>query len=102
MWICSPRARMRTARCSSPCLTPPPPPAERGCADIALACSQAVCISSDQDIATGVIQDQGGASFGDTHRPELAEPALVPRPGRTAGGTALADPHQEGSTISGG
>ncbi len=22
-WICSPRARMRTAHCSSPCLTPP-------------------------------------------------------------------------------
>ncbi len=73
----------------------------RGRADIALASSQAVCFSSDQDIATGVMQDQGGAGFGDTHRPELAEPALVPGPDRAAGGTALADPHQEGSAISG-
>ncbi len=38
--------------------------------------------------------------FGDTHRPELAEPALVPRPDRAAGGIALADPRQEGSAIS--
>ncbi len=76
-------------------------PAGRGRADIALASSQAVCFSSDQDIATGVMQDQGGAGFGDTHRPKLAEPALVPGPDRAAGGTALADPHQEGSAISG-
>ncbi len=32
----------------------------------------------------------------------LIEPALVPRPDRTAGGTALADPHQEGFAIPGG
>ncbi len=38
--------------------------------------------------------------FGDTHRPELAEPALVPGPDRAAGGTALADPRQEGAAIS--
>ncbi len=62
----------------------------------ALASSQAVCVSSDLDIATGVMQDQGGASFSDTHHPE---PALVPRPDRTAGCTALADPHQEGFSI---
>ncbi len=71
-------------------------------ADIALASSQAVCFSSDQDIATGVMQDQGGASFSDTHHPEPAEPALVPRPDRTAGGTALADHHKEGFAIPGG
>ncbi len=94
-WICSPWARMRTARCSSPCLTSP-------LEGDALASSQAVCISFDQDIATVVIQDQGGASVSDTHRPELAEPALVPRPDRAAGGTALADPRQEGYAIPGG
>ncbi len=33
--------------------------------------------------------------------PELAEPALVPGHDRAAGGTALADPHQEGPAISG-
>ncbi len=33
--------------------------------------------------------------------PELAEPALVPRHDRAAGGTTLADPHQEGPAISG-
>ncbi len=76
-------------------------PAEGGRADIALASSQAVCVSSKQYIATGVMQDQGGRGFGDTHRPELAEPALVPGPDRDAGGAALADPHQEGSAISG-
>ncbi len=86
---------MRTARCSSPCLTPL-------LEGDALASSQAVCISSDQDIATGVIQDQGGASVSDTHRPELAEPTLVPRPDRAASGTALADPRQEGYAIPGG
>ncbi len=37
--------------------------------------------------------------FGDTHRPELAEPALVPGLDRAAG-VALADPHKEGSAIS--
>ncbi len=76
-------------------------PAEGGRADIALASSQAVCVSSKQYIATGVMQDQGGRGFGDTHRPELAEPALVPGPDRDAGGAALADPRQEGSAISG-
>ncbi len=45
--------------------------------------------------------DQGGGSFGDTHCPELAEPALVIRPDRGAGGNAMADPHQEGPAISG-
>ncbi len=39
-----------------------------------MASSQAVYVSSDQ---------------------ELAKPALVPGPDRAAGGTALADPHQE-------
>ncbi len=34
-------------------------PAEGGCADIALASSQAVCVSSNQYIATGVMHDQG-------------------------------------------
>ncbi len=48
------------------------------------------------------MQDQGGASVSDTHRPELAEPALVPRLDETAGGTALADPRQEGYAIPGG
>ncbi len=76
-------------------------PAEGGRADIALASSQAVCVSSDQDIATGVMQDQGGGGFGDTHRHELAEPASVLGPDRVAGGAALADPRQEGSAISG-
>ncbi|KAL0168318.1 hypothetical protein M9458_036540 [Cirrhinus mrigala] len=50
-------------------------PAGRGRSDIALASSQAICISSEQDIAAGVMQDWGGGGFGDTHRPELAEPA---------------------------
>ncbi len=77
-------------------------PLEGGRADIMLTSSQAVCISFDQDIATVVIQDQGGASVSDTHRPELAEPALVPRPDRAAGGTALTDPRQEGYAIPGG
>ncbi len=95
-WICSPRARMCTV------LLPVSLPAGRGRADIVLASSQAVCVSSDQDTATGVKQDQGGAGFSDTHHPELAEPALVPRPDRIAGGIALADPHQERSTIPGG
>ncbi len=77
-------------------------PPRNGRAHIALACSQAVCISSNQDIDTGVIQDQGGASVSVTHSPELAEPALDPRPDRTTGGTALADPRQEGYAIPGG
>ncbi len=77
-------------------------PTGRGRADIALASSKAVCVSSDQDNATSVMQDQGGASFSDTHHPEPAEPALVPRPDRTAGGTALADRNQEGFAIPGG
>ncbi len=76
-------------------------PAGRGRADIVMASCQTVCISSDQDTVTGVIQDHGGASFSDTHPPELAEPALVPRSDRTAGGTTLADPHLEGCTIPG-
>ncbi len=84
-----------------PVLLPVTLPAGRGRSDIALASSQAICVSSDQDIATGVMQDQGGGGFGDTHPPELAEPALVPGPDRAAGGTAQADPHQEGPAISG-
>ncbi len=44
-------------------------PAERGRADIALASTQAVCISSDQDIANGVMQDQGGASISELIAP---------------------------------
>ncbi len=48
------------------------------------------------------MQDQGGGSVGVTHRTELAEPALVPRLDGAAGGTALADPHQEGYAIPGG
>ncbi len=64
-------------------------PAERGRADIALASSQAVCVSSNQYIATGVMQDQGRGCFGDTHCPELAEPALD----RAAGGGALPNPN---------
>ncbi len=58
--------------------------------------------SPNQNIATGVMHDQGGASVSDTHSPELAEPALVPRPDRAAGSTALADPGQEGHAIPGG
>ncbi len=77
-------------------------PAGRGRADIALASGQAVCISSDQDTATGVMQDQGGTSVGVTQRTELAKPALVPRLDGAAGGAALADPHQEGYAIPGG
>ncbi len=42
-----------------------------------------------------------GGCFGDTHCHELAKPALVPGPDRASGGAALADPHQEGSAISG-
>ncbi len=76
-------------------------PAGRGRADIALASGQAVCISSDQDTATGVMQDQGGTSVGVTHCTELAEPALVPRLDGAAGGAALTDPHQEGYAIPG-
>ncbi len=68
----------------------------------ALASSQALCVSSDQNIASGVMQDQGGASVSDTHSPELAEPALVPRPDRAVGSTSLADSGQEGHAIPGG
>ncbi len=71
---------------------PVPLPAERGRAHSALASSQALCVSPNQNIATGVMQDQGGASVSDTHSPELAEPALVPRPDRAAVSTGLADP----------
>ncbi len=95
-WICSPRARMHIgiACCSSPCLTP----RWRGRADIALASNQAVCFSSNQYIATGVMHDQGRRVL---RWYSLAEPALDPRPDRAAGGAALADSHQEGSAISG-
>ncbi len=48
------------------------------------------------------MQDQGGASVSDTHSPELAEPALVPRPDRAVGSTSLADSGQEGRAIPGG
>ncbi len=83
-------------------LLPVPLPAERGRAHSALASSQALCVSSDQNIATGAMQDQGGASVSDTHSPELAEPALVPRPDRAVGSTSLADSGQEGRAIPGG
>ncbi len=62
-----------------------PLPAGRGRAHSALADSQALCVSSsDQDIASGVMQDQGGASVRHTHSSELAEPALVSGPDRAA------------------
>ncbi len=77
-------------------------PAERGRAHSALASSQALCVSSDQNIASGVMQDQGGASVSDTHSPKLAVPALVSRPDRAVGSTSLADSGQEGHAISGG
>ncbi len=83
-------------------LLPVPLPAERGRAHSALASSQALCVSSDQNIATGAMQDQGGASVSDTHSPGLAEPALVPRPDRAVGSTSLADSGQEGHAIPGG
>ncbi len=72
-------------------LLPVPLPAERGRAHSALASSQALCVSSDQNIVSGVMQDQGGASVSDTHSPELAEPALVSRPDRAVDSTSLAD-----------
>ncbi|KAI2642457.1 DNA ligase [Labeo rohita] len=77
-------------------------PAGGGCSDIALASSQTLRVSPNRDLAAGVgvMQDQGGGGFGHTFSPELAEPALVPGPGRAAGGTTLADTHQEGSAIS--
>ncbi len=83
-------------------LLPVPLPAERGRAHSALASSQALCVSSDQNIAFGVMQDQGGASVSDTHSPELAEPALVSRPDRAVDSTSLADSGQEGHAIPGG
>ncbi len=88
---------MRIAHCSSP---PISLPAEGERADIALASSQAICVSSNQYIATGVMHNKGRGCFGDTHCPKLAEPALVPGPDRAAGGAALPDAHQEGSAIS--
>ncbi len=83
-------------------LLPVPLPAGRGRAHSALASSQALCISSDQNIASGVMQDQGGASVSDTHSPELVEPALVSRPDRAVDSTSLADSGQEGHAIPGG
>ncbi len=83
-------------------LLPVPLPAERGRAHSALSSSQALCVSSDQNIASGVMQDQGGASVSDTHSPELAEPALVSRPDRAVDSTSLADSGQEGHAIPGG
>ncbi len=59
-------------------------------------------VSSDQNIASGVMQDQGGASVSDTHSPELAEPALVSRPDRAVDSPSLADSGQEGHAIPGG
>ncbi len=59
-------------------------------------------LSSDQDIASGVMQDQGGASVRHTHSSELAEPALVSGPDRAADSPPLADSGQEGHVISGG
>ncbi len=59
---------------------PPPPGRERSDAlmGIALASSQPG-VSSDQDTATGVIQDQGVGSFGDTHRPRTGRTSLGSR-----------------------
>ncbi len=57
---------------------------------------------SDQDIASGVMQDQGGASVRHTHSSELAEPALVSGLDRAADSPPLADSGQEGHVISGG
>ncbi len=79
-----------------------PLPAGRGRAHSALADSQALCVSSDQNIASGVMQDQGGASVRHTHSPELAEPALVSGPDRAVDSPSLADSGQEGHVISGG
>ncbi len=79
-----------------------PLPAGRGRAHSALADSQALCVSSDQDIASGVMQDQGGASVRHTHSSELAEPALVSGPDRAVDSPSLADSGQEGHVISGG
>ncbi len=76
-------------------------PVKRGRTHSALASSQALCVSSDQNIASGVMQDQGGVSVSDTHSPELAEPALVSRPDRAVGSTSLADSGQEGHAIPG-
>ncbi len=64
--------------------------------------SQTLCVSSDQNIASGVMQDQGGAGICDTHSPELAEPALVSGPDRAVDIPSLADSGQEGYAISGG
>ncbi len=97
-WIYSLRARMHIAVV----LLPVPLPAGRGRAHSALASSQALCVSSDQNIASGVMQDQGGASISDTHSPELAEPALVSRPDRAVDSPSLADSGQEGHAIPGG
>ncbi len=79
-----------------------PLPVGRGRAHSALADSQALCVSSDQDIASGVMQDQGGASVRHTHSSELAEPALVSGLDRAADSPPLADSGQEGHVISGG
>ncbi len=83
-------------------LLPVPLPAGRGCAHSALASGQALCVSSDQNIASGVMQDQGGASVSDTHSPKLAEPAFVSRPDRAVNSSSLADSGQEGHAIPGG
>ncbi len=83
-------------------LLPVPLPAGRGRAHSALAGSQDLCVSSDQNIASGVMQDQGGASVCDTHSPELAEPALVSGPDRAVDSPSLADSGQEGHAIPGG
>ncbi len=96
-WICSPRARMHTAHCSSPCLTPRwkgtrwhRAGQHPGCMHFLRSRYCQWCYARS-----------GRSEHQWTHRPELAEPALVPRPDRAAGGTALADPHQEGYAIPG-
>ncbi len=84
-----------SSKCTLPAvLLPVSLPAEGGRTDITLASSQAVYIYVKQKKITTK------RCFGDTHRPELAKPALVPGPDRAAGGIALADPCQEGSAIS--
>ncbi len=62
-------------------------PAEGGCADITLTSSQAVCISSNQYIATGVMHNQGRGCFGDA--PNWPNQPWSPGPDRAAGGATL-------------
>ncbi len=94
-WICSPWARRRMPAV----LLPVSLPAGRGRADIVLASSRLYVFPPIQ-ILPLVLYKSGRSEL---HVILIApEPALVPRPDRTAGGTALADPHQEGFASPGG